>query len=303
MTSASDAPALVTVTQAGIFVQNTVGLYYSDTQQYFYGGAIPIVETCGFSFGNAVGAAGCAVNNAFGSTMTISASKTPFFIYTAALPTSTRNSLTGHSGDGSSSSNIPSTLGSPSLPASITGEATGEATNQVPGSTAHKVPVGAIVGPILAILAAVGGLLAFLLWRRRRRQRYPLQREKNELDPEPADSAGSFSILLTPFTHDESAYSSAQNLLASPAGGQATISGATPTTQSSSETHGERRKRLRQMQETVQQLQQNVSAADTVPDAESQVASQQRQIDMLLGEVGRLRAIVEREEALPAYQE
>jgi hypothetical protein len=55
------------------------------------------------------------------------------------------------------------------------------------------------------------------------------------------------------------------------------------------------------MQDTVQQLQRNISVRD--PAAESENASQQQQMALLLEEVERLRAIVARDEALPAYEQ
>jgi hypothetical protein len=59
------------------------------------------------------------------------------------------------------------------------------------------------------------------------------------------------------------------------------------------------------MQMTVQQLQRNLSITsrrDQSDGADSQIAAQQRQIDMLVEEVGRLRAMVARNEGLPAYE-
>jgi hypothetical protein len=65
------------------------------------------------------------------------------------------------------------------------------------------------------------------------------------------------------------------------------------------------RQRLKQIQVTVQQLQPNLSITsrrDQSDGADSQTAAQQRQIDMLVEEVGRLRAMVARNEGLPAYE-
>jgi hypothetical protein len=56
------------------------------------------------------------------------------------------------------------------------------------------------------------------------------------------------------------------------------------------------------MQVVVEHLQRNLSTRED-DGAQSQIAAQQRQIDMLLDEVGHLRAIVARDEALPAYEQ
>lgn len=86
---------------------------------------------------------------------------------------------------------------------------------------------------------------------------------------------------------------------------------AAPTiSDSPSETQGERRQRLKQMQDTVQQLQRNLSvsnsdspATSTAVESESEVVAMRRQMDMLLGEVERLRATLAADHALPAYEE
>ncbi|KAJ7913868.1 hypothetical protein B0H13DRAFT_2325862 [Mycena leptocephala] len=256
---------------------------------------------------------------------------TPFFTFTAALPTAapvTPSKI---------SSILPSAsaIGNGSRTRQPTKGATPDSTAAAPDSTAtatHKVPVGAIVGAAIGIVALVGAGLAFLLLCRRRRRRLnTLPHEKVELDPEPA--------YASPFMHEAASRSSLDTgtrpRAASDARPRALPSSYAPSSADTSihadadthtrrttaaaftsptppETPRERRRRLKQMQVTVQQLQRNLTITqlpqtdgdgDGDGDGETQTAMQQRQIDMLLAEVERLRAIVARDEALPAYQE
>ncbi|KAJ7640720.1 hypothetical protein DFH06DRAFT_1477666 [Mycena polygramma] len=286
--------APVTVTQNGVLVQNNAGLFFSEPPK---GGAIiPVVQSCGF---NNAGVAVCEFNNDGGPLdFTITGTKTPFFTFIAALPTtapaSKPVSKSASSAHPSSPTGSASRTGQPSKSPSATGSQTNNP------AAAHKVPIGAIIGAVIGGIVLVGGGLAALLLCRRRRRRPNFSSEKIELDPEPGN-AGPFM---------QNATSSDGHTLPSsyePSSVDTSIAGVVPTasaftTSTPSETPRERRRRLKQMQVTVQQLQRNLSVAQPDGEPESQVASQQRQIDMLLGEVERLRAIVARDEALPAYQ-
>jgi hypothetical protein len=68
-------------------------------------------------------------------------------------------------------------------------------------------------------------------------------------------------------------------------------------------TKRERERRLRQMQDTVQTLQRNLSVGPGPDSGESELAQQRQQIALLMEEVERLREIVARDQALPAYEE
>ncbi|KAF7344388.1 hypothetical protein MSAN_01920000 [Mycena sanguinolenta] len=243
---------------------------------------IPVVQSCAF---NKAGVAACEINNNAQGTSTITGTRTPLFTFTAALPTATK--VPAGSKTSSSTASPPTR------------------THQAKQASSHKVPVGAIVGAALGGVVLGGGALAVLLWYRRRRQRNN-PREKNELDPEAAHE-GAFMQL-----DGEIADSRPQALPSSYASSAETAAGTigTPTVTvfrnapEQPETQRQRRRRLKQMQVTVQQLQRNLTVhAPGDGDAESQIAAQQQQIDMLLEEVERLRAIVAQDEALPEYEE
>ncbi|KAF8192230.1 hypothetical protein K438DRAFT_1970044 [Mycena galopus ATCC 62051] len=258
------------ITEAGTLVQDSAGLYYDGSFA---------AETCSFGPEATVGPAVCVFGITIGGVAaTVTGSITPFFTYIAALPTSTPTSG-GKSGSGS-----------PTSTSSLT---------PAPALPKHKVPVGAISGGVIGGLAVIGAVLAFLLWRRRRRHRYSM-REKNELDLEPGlDPA----IRPTPFVHNEA--ESDQPLTSSL---RYAVSSTVPVTTTGSttaalpppETRRDHRRRLKQMQDTVLQLQRNISV--TEPAVESEGASQQQMV-LLLEEIERLRAIVAHTEVLPAYEQ
>ncbi|KAJ6495445.1 hypothetical protein C8R45DRAFT_987357 [Mycena sanguinolenta] len=270
-----------TVTESGILVQNTAGMYFTEPPS---AARIPVVQSCAF---NKAGAAVCEINNNAQGTSTITGTRTPLFTFTAALPTAVK-ALTG--------SKAASKTGS--SPASAPTRA-----RQAKKASSQKVPVGAIVGAAIGGVVLGGGALAVFLLYRRRRQRNNT-REKNELDPEPArafmplDGEASSSS-------DSRLQGHASSFVDTAAGtnGAPTVVAFTNAPEQP-ETQRQRRRRLKQMQVTVQQLQRNLSVPSPGDgDAESQIAGQQQQIDMLLEEVERLRAIVAREESLPVYEE
>jgi hypothetical protein len=162
-------------------VQNTAGIFFSEPAK---AAVIPVVQKC--AFGKA-GVAVCEFNNG-GSEFTITGTKTPFFTFTAALPTAAPVAPT------KISSILPSAsaIGNGSRTRQPTKGATPDSTATAPDSTVtatHKVPVGAIVGAAIGVVVLVGAGLAFLLLCRRRRRRLNiLPHEKVELDPEPGAS-------------------------------------------------------------------------------------------------------------------
>ncbi|KAJ7255857.1 hypothetical protein B0H12DRAFT_1113157 [Mycena haematopus] len=224
---------------------------------------VPVVQSCAFK---KAGGAVCEINNGGQGTSTIGGTMTPLFTFTATLPTAAK-ALTG------SKAPAVSKAGSSSAPTQT----------QSTQASSHRVPVGAIVGATIGGVVLVGGALgALLFFRRRRRNSCP--REKAELDSESAHGSA--------FSFADTGTNTAPTLVAF------------PNTQSPPETQRQRWRRLKQMQATVQQLQRNLSVASPGDDgAESQIAAQKQQIDRLLEEVERLRAIVARDEALPMYEE
>ncbi|KAJ7315007.1 hypothetical protein DFH08DRAFT_820975 [Mycena albidolilacea] len=170
-----------------------------------------------------------------------------------------------------------------------------------PASHKATVPVGAIVGAVIGGVVLVGGALGTLLFCRRRRHN-SYQGKKIQLDSEPARVRAPFIITQRDSVPSSSSYSGPKPLLSSsaPLSADASTDNMTNTNTPSSETP---RQRLKQMQVTVQQLQRNLSITsrrDQSDGADSQIAAQQGQIDMLVEEVGRLRAMVARDEGLPA---
>ncbi|KAJ7185411.1 hypothetical protein C8R46DRAFT_1060482 [Mycena filopes] len=166
--------------------------------------------------------------------------------------------------------NAADVLGNDSSRAKSTKSPTSSPTGSVaPVPSPHKVPVGAIVGA-------------------------PSQRTR------PA-------IPLNPFTQQHHPSTSDTPLLLSSSGGH--VGGSHDRHDRPPPRPRLRRERRRRLKANaglrVQQLQRNLSVQ--MPESESgsepQVASQQRQIAVLLSEVERLRAIVARDEALPAYEE
>ncbi|KAJ6588647.1 hypothetical protein B0H19DRAFT_1100444 [Mycena capillaripes] len=295
--------APVTVTQDGILVQSSGGLFFSEPPT---AAIIPVVQTCAF---DATGSAVCLFNNDGEGDFTITGTKTPFFTFIAALPESTSAARSLGASSQGSSTPLPTPSGGSSSSSS-------SPSSSSPSSTQtnlclldpeacrgpKRAPVGAIVGSVVGGIVLVGSILAaLLLYRRRRRTAYT--REKVDLDPEAAHTH------TQPHPFMEQASSSDIRLLPLPASNFADKSSSTLETaglgaSTAPETRRERRRRLKQMQDTVQELQRNMSVTHP-PDAntESQVALQQRQIEMLLGEVERLRAIVARDEQLPGYEE
>lgn len=176
--------------------------------------------------------------------------------------------------------------------------------------TSHKVPVGAVAGAATGgILLVVGALAGLLFCRRRRRRNGHLLSEKVELDPEPAHEDAFMQM------DNATAASSDSDSRPHPLPSSYTPSSADTATDRAPtvvaftdphppppETPRQRRQRLKQMQVVVEHLQRNLSTRED-DGAQSQIAAQQRQIDMLLDEVGHLRAIVARDEALPAYEQ
>ncbi|KAJ6632570.1 hypothetical protein B0H10DRAFT_1977857 [Mycena sp. CBHHK59/15] len=332
----TEPSGLDTITQNGIFVQDTAGAFFSQAPT---AAVIPVVETC--SFAGTGNTAVCVFGNNGGPLdFTVSATKTPFFTFIAILPTSTLSSSAT-----ASSASVPtqqSASATSATPGSTVSGAQPSATSgtQTPVPAGRKTPIGAIVGAVIGGLVVVGVIGALLLCRRRK-QRSAL-REKVEFDPEPY--AGESAVnAVEPYPHPPR-----QNQYARTPKGAVAAGGSTPTASSPRprllgadavpislsasapslhniddtpplsgsstsatalpstvpETRRERRRRLKQMQDTVQQLQRNVSVATPADAAgESEDALQRRQIDLLMGEVERLRAIVARDEALPAYEE
>ncbi|KAJ6588643.1 hypothetical protein B0H19DRAFT_1226412 [Mycena capillaripes] len=286
------AGAPVTVTQNGILVQNDAGLYFSEPPK---AAVIPVVQSCAF---NKAGAAACEFNNG-GKEFTIAATKTPFFTFFAALPT------TAASKPASTASKTAGSASRTRQPTKTPSSTASQSATPVPVPVPHKVPIGAIVGAAIGGVVLVTGGLAILLLCRRRRRRNNYSSEKVELDPEPAANGAfmqetpSSDIHAQPLSLPSNYAPSSTDMSDGTAPTASAFTTSTPP-----ETPRERRRRLKQMQVTVQQLQRNLSVSQPDDDAaESQVAAQQRQIDMLLDEVERLRAIVARDEALPAYQE
>ncbi|KAJ7755036.1 hypothetical protein DFH07DRAFT_499470 [Mycena maculata] len=162
--SQNDVGLTTLITESGIMVQDSAGLYYDGTFA---------VETCKFALEATAGAAECVLPF-FSPPFTVTGTITPFFTYIETLqtppPTSTPTP--------SSANTSGTTQGSP------TGTSSG------PFPPKHKVPTGPIVGGILGGLAVIVGILAFLFWRRRQRHGDSM-REKDEFDPEPAGASES----------------------------------------------------------------------------------------------------------------
>ncbi|KAJ6561789.1 hypothetical protein B0H19DRAFT_1142634 [Mycena capillaripes] len=258
----STAPATL-ITEAGTLVQDSAGLYYDGSFA---------AETCSFGPEATAGPAVCVFGITIGGVAaTVTGSITPFFTYIAALPTSTPAS------------------------GSKTGSGSPTGTSSIPVSPKHKVPVGAIVGGVIGGLAVIGVVLASLLWRRSRKHRYSVR--ENKLDLEPGLDP---TVPPTSFVHNEA--ESGQPL---PSGLRSAVSSTVAATTTGSATAAppppemrhDRRIRLKQMQDTVLQLQRNTN--ETAVESES--VSQQ--MALLLEEVERLRAIVARDEVLPAYEQ
>ncbi|KAF8205419.1 hypothetical protein K438DRAFT_1964483 [Mycena galopus ATCC 62051] len=273
--TANAASALTIVTESGILVQNTAGLYFTEPASVARN---PVVQSCTF---NKAGAASCEVNNGVQGTTTIGGTRTPLYTFTAVLPA------------------LKASAGSKASGAAPSGTGTAQ-------SASHKVPVGAIVGAAIGVVVVVGGALAGLLFYRRRRQQYT--GEKVELDLEqgresafmPLESGASVDSRPQPLPSSYAPASVDADTEAAPTSVASTNTNAPPPP----ETQRQRRRRLKQMQVTVQELQRNLSVASPGgDDTESQIVAQQRQIDMLMEEVGHLRAIVARDEALPVYEE
>ncbi|KAJ7314980.1 hypothetical protein DFH08DRAFT_943038 [Mycena albidolilacea] len=208
------------------------------------------------------------------TTAAITGVRAPLFTFIATLPITAVTAPTSTSGSGSASQTQHPPQTSP--------------------ATSHKatVPVGAIVAAVIGGVVLVGGALGALLFCRRRRHN-SYQGEKVELDPEPVRV---HAPLITQMDSTPSSPSCSGNrpLPTSSAPSSAGAYADTDTTASSSETP---RQRLKQMQRNL-----SITSRRGADGIEAQVVAQQRQIDMLLEEVGRLRAMVARDEGLPAYE-
>ncbi|KAJ7701643.1 hypothetical protein B0H14DRAFT_3032059 [Mycena olivaceomarginata] len=287
--------------QDGILVQDGRGIYFSAIMHTGNGSYFPaVVQTCQYGATATAGPAVCVVNINDALTYTFTWSVTPILTYVAAVSTLTVSPSTP-------------TLSSPSLPTSSSpSPPTSPSPSPIP---VHKVPVGAIVGGVIGGIAVVVTVLGVLFWRRHERLKKPVP-EKDELDPDP--STHNPDLQPTPFLpHNlfilsDSSYvfpSSSEAALDASTAAPA-VTAAPTTSDSPSETRGERRQRLKQMQDTVQQLQRNLSisnsdspATPTAVESESEVVAMRRQMDMLLGEVERLRLALAADHALPAYEE
>ncbi|KAJ7314981.1 hypothetical protein DFH08DRAFT_894345 [Mycena albidolilacea] len=291
---------LDTVTESGILVQDTAGLRFTEPANAALAPAV--VQSCSF---NDAGRAVCRVHNDGGatSTATIIGTRAPVFTFTTTLPAATAKSKA------SAGSNAGGSMASGPGSASHTGP---PQTSSVMAQTSHKVPVGAVVGAATGgILLVLGALAGLLFCRRRRRRNGYLLSEKVELDPEPAHKNAFMQMdNAAAASSDSDSDSRPQPLPSSYTPSSAdTLTDRAPTVVAFTDPHPpppetprQRRQRLKQMQVAVEHLQRNLSTRED-DGAQSQIAAQQRQIDMLLDEVGHLRAIVAQDEALPAYEQ